>query len=199
MAELSSEETLLIERAKKGEREAFDELYQRYKRVILNYVYRYIGNFANAEELTQEVFVRAYLNIHRFEPRAKFSSWLFKIASNLCKNFLRDFRYERAVLSANRELEEGAEDAKEAIENIEDNKRGPDESAHLKETERLIREAMKLLHPKLKEALILCDMEGFSYEEAARIMRCNPMTVGSRLFRAREKMAKLLGYLKNGE
>lgn len=188
----------LVDRAKKGEREAFDELYNRFKRPILNYIYRFIGNHAYAEELTQEVFVRAYINIARFEPRAKFSSWLYRIAANLAKNFLRHARYDKRQEPIRRESYDGHEETGHAIEKIEDRARRPDESAQWAETGRLVQEAIDKLPIPLKEAIILCDIEGFSYEEAAKVMGCRPMTVGSRLWRGREKLAGLLRHIKNG-
>ena len=198
MIYMSSEEEALVERAKRGEREAFDELYQRYKRPILNYIYRFIGDRAQAEELTQEVFVRAYINIQRFELRARFSSWLYRIAANLSKNLLRHLQYEKKVTPVENGYG-GEEEAPGLVENIEDKTRGPDESVQAKETQRLVQEAINKLPASLKEAVILCDIQGFSYEEAAKTMGCNPMTVGSRLWRGREKLTKLLGYMKNGE
>lgn len=199
MIYMSSEDEL-VSRAKKGERAAFDELYHKYKRPILNYTYRFIGNAAEAEELTQEVFVRAYINIGRYQPRAKFSSWLYRIAANLCKNFLRHSQYEKR-LSPIKEVsyEGGEEESAPLIEIIEDKARLPDELAVGRETEKLVQEAIDRLPPNLKEALILCDIEGLSYGEAAKIMRCSPMTVGSRIWRAREKLAKILGHMKNGD
>ncbi|NQT95912.1 MAG: sigma-70 family RNA polymerase sigma factor [Candidatus Omnitrophica bacterium] len=189
----------LILRAKSGDREAFDELYQRYKRPILNYIYRFIGNRADAEELTQEVFVRAYVNIQRFEPRAKLSSWLYRIAGNLAKNHIRHAQYDKRVASVKKSTYEGSDDEFDVIEAIEDRAKKPDEKLASKETERIVQETIDQLPAHLKEALILCDIEGLSYEEAAKIMRCRPMTVGSRLWRAREKLAKMLHYIKNGE
>ena len=197
MIYLPNEEEL-IQRAKKGEREAFDILYQHYKRPILNYIYRFIGNFSSAEELAQEAFVRAYMNIGKFVPRAKFSSWLYAIAGNLSKNYLRHLSYEKRFIPAQRNSYEGSEDEIGAIDNIEDKARKPDESAEKAEAEKIIQEAISKLPSHLKETLILCDIEGFSYEEAAGIMKCKAMTVGSRLWRAREKLEKLLRYLKNG-
>lgn len=199
MVESKPSDDILVEKAKAGERAAFDELYQKYKRPILNYIYRFIGNFAQAEELTQEVFVRAYINIHRFEPRAKFSSWLYRIAANLSKNFIRHAQYEKRLLPVKKDSYAGDELGLGFVENIEDKAKRPDEAAQVAETERLVQEAINRLPAHLKEVLILCDIEGFSYEEAAKIMGCRPMTVGSRLWRAREKLSKLLGYLKNGD
>ena len=92
----SSEESLLLE-AKKGDRAAFDVLYNKYKRPILNFVYRLIGNKETAEEVTQEMFIKAYKNLDIFDPKRKFSSWIYTIARNLAKNALRDKRYFRNV------------------------------------------------------------------------------------------------------
>jgi len=189
----------LILRAKKGDKEAFDELYQKYKRPILNYVYRFIGNRANAEELTQEAFVRSYINLHRFEPRAKFSSWLYRIAGNLAKNYIRHAQYEKRAHSIKHRTYDGSDEEFEIIDSIKDKAKRPDESAESKETDALVQDAINELPAQFKEVLILCDLEGFTYEEAAKIMRCKPMTVGSRLWRAREKLAKMLHFIKNGE
>lgn len=198
MVNLPNEEELVL-RAKKGAKEAFDELYQHYKRPILNYIYRFVGNLSHAEDLTQEVFVRAYINIKRFVPRAKFSSWLYTIAGNLAKNFLRHAHYDKRIIPTRQGSYTGDEKKIDIIENIEDRAKKPDESAQAAETGELIQQAIDQLPVHLKEVLILCDMQGFSYEEAAGIMRCKAMTVGSRLWRAREKLAKLLDYIKNGD
>jgi RNA polymerase sigma-70 factor (ECF subfamily) len=193
---MPSDDEILAEKAKQGERAAFDELYNKYKRPILNYIYRFIGNRASAEELTQEVFVRVYINIHRFEPRAKFSSWLYKIAGNLAKNFLRHAQYKEKLLPGKRGSKPGEEEMPDLIETMEDEGKRPDKAAETRETEKLVQEGIDRLPPHLKEVLILCDIEGLAYEEAARIMRCKPMTVGSRLWRAREKLSGILDYMK---
>lgn len=193
------DEVNLIIRAKQGEREAFDKLYEKYKRPILNYIYRFIGNLSSAEELTQESFVRAYINIHRFTPKAKFSSWIYKIAANLSKNYLRHASYEKRALPVKKVSYNGSETELEPIDRIEDKARKPDESAQDKEIVGLVQRAINELPAHLKEALILCDIKGLSYEEAAKIMRCKPMTVGSRVWRGREKLSKLLNHIKNGK
>jgi len=192
------DEEKLVFRAKEGQREAFDKLYQKYKRPILNYIYRFIGNYANAEELTQEAFVRAYMNIAKFEHRAKFSSWLYRIAANLAKNYLRHASYDKRAEPIRRDSYDGYKDVKHVIDTLEDTAKRPDELAQRGETERFVQEAIDKLPVSLKEAVILCDIEGFSYEEAAKIMSCRPMTVGSRLWRGRERLAALLRHIKNG-
>jgi RNA polymerase sigma-70 factor (ECF subfamily) len=193
------EDENLIIRAKGGDREAFDELYRVYKRPILNYVYRFIGNRHNAEELTQETFIRAYINLHKYEPRAKFSSWLYRIAGNLARNFLRHASYDRRVRPVKADPYADATGEVLSTENIGDRAKKPDEYVQTKEIEVLIQQAIDQLPAHLKEAVILCDIKEFSYEVAAKIMKCRPMTVGSRLWRGRKKLAGLLHYIKNGE
>ncbi len=187
----------IVIRAQEGDREAFDELYSEYKRPILNYLYRFIGNRHCAEELTQETFIRAYINLHRYEPRAKFSSWLYKIAGNLARNFLRHASYDKRVRPV--KVDPYATGEFLLTENIGTRERGPAERAQAKETKALIQQAIDHLPAHLKEAVILCDIQELSYEAAAKIMKCRPMTVGSRLWRGRKKLAELLNYIKNGE
>ena len=189
----------IVIRAQEGDREAFDELYSEYKRPILNYLYRFIGNRHCAEELTQETFIRAYINLHRYEPRAKFSSWLYKIAGNLARNFLRHASYDKRVRPVKVDPYADATGEFLLTENIGTQERGPDERAQAKETKALIQQAIDHLPAHLKEAVILCDIQELSYEAAAKIMKCRPMTVGSRLWRGRKKLAELLNYIKNGE
>ena len=189
----------LVMRVQRGDREAFDELYQKYKRPILNYLYRFIGNRNSAEELAQETFVRAYINIHRFQPRAKFSSWLYRIAGNLAKNFFRHASYEKKAMPLKKGPYAGKNDELPLVENIEDTSMGPDEAVVSKEVQEHVQEAIAKLPAPLKEAIVLCDIQGFSYEEAAKIMRCRPMTVGSRLWRGRDQLSKTLKFIKNGD
>ena len=188
----------LIERSKQGDRDAFDELYQKYKRPILNYIYRFIGNRSQAEDLTHEVFIRAYVNISKFKPFGKFSSWLYRIAGNLAKNHLRHASYDKRASTITRQTYEGQQELS-PVDMLEDKKASPHEAALSREYKALIQDAINNLAPSLKEAVILCDIQGFSYEEAAKVMRCRPMTVGSRLWRGRKNLTKQLKYIKNGD
>ena len=190
---------MLVLQVKQGDREAFDELYQKYKRPILNYIYRFIGNSHSAEELTQETFVRVYMNIGKYQPRAKFSSWVYRIAGNLAKNFLRHASYDKRAFHIKKDLDAGDSEAISPVEYIADSSKQPDEHAQSKEHELIVQQAISRLPVKLKEAVMLCDIKGFSYGEAADIMNCSPMTVGSRLWRGREKLSKLLQHISNGE
>ncbi|MDD5504854.1 MAG: sigma-70 family RNA polymerase sigma factor [Candidatus Omnitrophica bacterium] len=193
------EDESLVLRIKQGDRQAFDEIYQKYKRPILNYIYRFIGSLHSAEELTQEAFVRVYVNIHKYEPKAKFSSWLYRIAGNLARNFLRHASYDKRMPVFTEPAKSGEQQHISVAENIADNTGRPDKQAQSKEEQSLVQKAIDQLPEHLKEAVILCDIEGFSYDEASDIMRCRPMTVGSRLSRGRQKLAKLLRYTGDGQ
>ncbi|MFA5069162.1 MAG: sigma-70 family RNA polymerase sigma factor [Candidatus Omnitrophota bacterium] len=188
------EDESLVLKIKQGDRQAFDEIYQKYKRPILNYIYRFIGSLHSAEELTQETFVRVYINIHKYEPRAKFTSWVYRIAGNLARNFLRHASYDKRISVFIKDAESGEGRHASVVENIADNRGRPDRQAQSKEEQDLVQRAIDELPARLKEAVILCDIEGFSYDEAADIMDCRPMTVGSRLSRGRQRLAKLLCY-----
>ena len=192
------EDESLVVKIKQGSREAFDDLYKKYKRPILNYIYRFIGNHHSAEELAQETFVRVYVNIQTYKPITKFSSWIYRIAGNLAKNFLRHASYDKRALPFKRDSEAGDAEVILPVERIADDSKRPDRHAQSKEEELLVQKAINLLPAQLKEAVILCDIQGFSYNEAADIMDCKPMTVGSRLWRGREKLARSLQYIKNG-
>ncbi len=192
------EDESIVIRAQEGDKEAFEQLYQAYKRPILNYLYRFIGNRHSAEELTQEAFVKAYMNLHKYEPRAKFSSWLYKIAGNLAKNYLRHASYDKRAEPKRRGSRSIGEKEISPFETIENGSKGPVENARTKEAEELIQQAIDKLPAHLKETVILCDIEGFSYQEASKVMNCSMMTVGSRLWRARKKLAIFLDYVKNG-
>jgi RNA polymerase sigma-70 factor (ECF subfamily) len=186
----SSDETL-VQMARKGDRNAFDELFRRYKKAILNFVHRYIGNKETAEEVTQEVFVNVYKNLRIFDPKRKFSVWVYTIARNLAKNALRDKRYFKDV-----SLEESVAAADETIklkDMIVDPNPQPDAVA---EDEELAKEAQKILKsmpPKLREVVTLCSIQGLTEEEAARILGCSVASVSIRLNRAKEAFIRRLG------
>ncbi len=182
----------LVAKAKKGDRQALDGLYNKYKRPILNYIYRLIGDFHQAEELTHETFIRVYTNIDRYIKKAKFSSWVYTIAGNLAKNSLRDRSYiEKVSIDKKIAKEEGEISL---LDVIADETKRPDDHILKKEKERLVQQGIDKLKPKHKQVIILCDIQELSYEDVAMILKCPPATVGSRLSRARENLARILRF-----
>ncbi|MFH1594571.1 MAG: sigma-70 family RNA polymerase sigma factor [Candidatus Omnitrophota bacterium] len=179
------EEDLLIERFKEGDRASFDKIYSKYKARILSYINRMIGNIAVAEELTQETFINVFINVARYEPRGMFKAWIYMIASNLAKNELRR-RSQRKDVSLFKVI--GGQSCDTTLENVLTSESLSPESiinnGELKETIEEILQSLPVIH---REVLVLCVIEGLSYEEAARVLNINVKTVSSRLVRARRR------------
>jgi len=177
--------------AREGDRKAFEELFARYKRPIVNFIYRLIGNKETAEEVAQEVFIKTYKNLDIFDPKRKFSSWIYTIARNLAKNALRDKKYFRDI-----SLEKTVFGENEAIKLkhvICASVASPDSIA---EDEELNAQAQKILNAlplKYREVIALTSVQGLTYKEASAIIGCSAATVGGRLNKAKVLFMKKLG------
>lgn len=188
----------LIRLAQGGRPQAVSVLYMRYRRKVLNFTYRLTGNYAKAEEVTQETFLRVVKHLHSFRPTGSVAGWIFRIARNQALNSLRGHKGVREV-----SLEEpvGADDQEgregvERGETLSDWRSGPAEEAKRRETEQRVQEALLELKPVFREVVVLCDIQGIGYKEAAELLRCSINTVASRLARGRMKLARLLGHLR---
>jgi RNA polymerase sigma-70 factor, ECF subfamily len=174
----------LVLKARKGDKEAFANLYHRYKARILNYLAGYINDVHAAQDLTQDTFINAYRNIETLMKMERFSSWLYTIATNLAKNYL---------IAKSRVKQESLEkpisqDGELTLSDvIGDTEKQPDKEMDRKILEEDIQTALYALPPIYKEVLLLCDVDCLSYEEAAEILNCNIGTIGSRLNEARRK------------
>ncbi|NUQ13160.1 MAG: sigma-70 family RNA polymerase sigma factor [Gemmatimonadaceae bacterium] len=172
-----------------GEPRAFDELVHRYQNRLLNFIYRTTGDRERAEDLVQEVFVRVYRHLHRFDRSRKFSTWIYTIASNLAKNELRN--RSRNPLVFFQSIRRHWEDDDRPVQ-FEDPMTRPDDLYR----KRYLREAVEAAVAKLPEhhrsVFVLRELEGKSYEEIAEITSCNLGTVKSRLNRARNAFANLV-------
>ena len=149
-----------------------------------------------AEDLTQETFLRVVRHLPSYRPTGSVAGWIFRIGKNLALNSLRDRKGRREISleepAGGPEEEEGA--TKEEM--IPHAGPGPDREAGSRETEKEIQQALMRLPAAFREALILCDIQGHAYKDAAEMQRCSINTIASRLARARSKMAQLLGYLR---
>ena len=179
----------LLERAKDGYKPAFDIFYQRHKRVILNYVYRMVGSRDRAEDMAQEVFVKAYVSLQRYRSEGKALNWVYTIASNLCKNEIRAGRLRRSV-SLDKELK-GAEGLTFG-DVVPSGTTTPREDAMNRESALILQGEIEKLPVKYRDVIVLCDIQGHSYEDAASILRCRVGSVGSRLSKARLILAAKL-------
>lgn len=176
----------LINRCQKADIAAFNEIVSRYKGKIYNYVLRMTGSAEDAEDLTQEVFVRMYTSIHTFRAEASLSTWLFRIAGNLCVDQFRRGKKERGLVqSLDAPLPRSDEDEGNATRDVPDMTQAPETLLGRKELAAHIQAALQKLPPKLRSAVVLHDVEGLAYEDIALAEGVPLGTVKSRIFNAR--------------
>lgn len=180
---LSSEDKL-VERCIQGDDSAWEGIVNAYTRRVYNLGYRYTGRSEEAEDLTQEIFIKVYQNLKSFRSEAgSFQNWILKVGRNLIIDRYRQMR--RFQQSA------GSEEMETM--NLSDEKTpSPHKVFEQSESARYLREALQKLSPELKEAIILRDLEGMAYQEIAALLAIPEGTVKSRINRARLELAKLL-------
>lgn len=172
-----------------GEERAFQELVERYQTRLLNFVYRTIGDREKAEDLVQEVFIRVYRHLHRFDRSKKFSTWSYTIASNLAKNELRNRSRNPLVLFQT--IRKSWQDEERPLQ-FEDTTARPDDLYRKRHLRELVERSVAQLPAHHREVFVLRELEGKSYEEIAEITECNLGTVKSRLNRARNSFAEII-------
>lgn len=172
-----------------GEERAFTELVERYQTRLLNFIYRTIGDRDRAEDLVQEVFIRVYRHLHRFDRSKKFSTWAYTIASNLAKNELRNRSRNPLVLFQT--MQSSREDDERPLQ-FEDTTARPDDLYRKRHLRELVEDTVSKLPEHHREVFVLRELEGKSYEEIADITHCNLGTVKSRLNRARSAFAAII-------
>lgn len=178
----------LITRFQNGDVYAFDLLVRRYKDPLLNFIYRFLGDLVESEDIVQETFYRVYKNKHYYKEVAKFSTWIYTIAGNLAKTELRR-RKRRKVFSIHKET------AAEKELELPDLKSDPEKEVNTVITENIIHKAITSLPQKFRQVIVLRDIQGFSYEEISSIIKVPLGTVKSRVNRARLKLQKDLNFL----
>jgi RNA polymerase sigma-70 factor, ECF subfamily len=178
----------LIARFQNGDSYAFDQLVRRYKDPLLNFIFRFIGDLNESEDIVQDTFYRVYKNKHYYKEVAKFSTWIYTIAGNLAKTELRK-RKRRKIFSINKETQSEKEFE------LPDPERDPEEEVNSTLTEKHIYKAIRNLPPKFRQVIILRDVQGFSYEEISSIIKVPLGTVKSRVNRARLRLQEDLSFL----
>jgi RNA polymerase sigma-70 factor (ECF subfamily) len=187
----------LMLRVKQGDTEAFTELVEKYKQPVMNMVYRTLRDATEAEDLAQNVFVQVYKSAYRYKSSAKFTTWLFTIARNLCLNEIRRrSRHPAESLDATH-----TEQDDQPVRQFEDKKTfSPPESLLHGELEKKITEVLAGLPENQRTAILLCRQEELSYEEIADVLGCSLSATKSLIHRGRETLKeKLKPYLKSGE
>jgi len=179
----------LAQRHLEGDRQAFGALVDRYQTRLLNYIHRHIGDRDRAEDLVQEVFIRVFRHLHRFDQARKFASWIYTIASNFAKNELRRRSRNPLVLLPN--ITTDADDGHRAWQ-FEDRSTRPDDLYRQRYLKAAVEQCVGELPQRHREVFMLRELEGKSYEEIADITGCNLGTVKSRLSRARHRFAQVI-------
>jgi RNA polymerase sigma-70 factor (ECF subfamily) len=176
-------ETKLVEQARAGDEAAFEELMRRYKRPVLNFVYRLLSNADEADDVAQEVFVRVYQNLRDYSPRKRFSTWLFALARNAAIDRLR-WRKRHPTTP----LDSAPDPAAPT---------GVSDEVNAHEIGTRVAAAVGSLPEDQRTALVLAEYQGLSYAEIAAIMQCSEKSVESRLYRAKQTLRDKLRNLLN--
>ncbi len=183
----------LMLRVRKGDSESFEVLLCRHRAPLVSFFIRMVRDQALAEDLAQEVFLRVYQARHRYQPEARFTTWLYRIATNLALNAIRDRKGSPAGLHF--ENREGESEAAK----VADSQQAADQQMMQRERERLIRHAVESLPDKQCAAVILHKYQGVDYRQIARVLGVSESAVKSLLFRAYESLrARLEPLLKEG-
>ncbi len=172
----TDEELLLAVRS--GDNESFGTLVARWERPLFHFVYRMISRPEDARDICQETFLRVLNKAHRFKPGAKFSTWMYQIALNLCRDQLRKKRrWSAVVVERNSDIEpEPAPSA--ALPAVE----GPAEAAERSERRQMITRALGEIPAEQREVLVMKEFEGMKFREIAEILGCPESTVKSRMY-----------------
>lgn len=198
MPDATDSDAALMLRVKRGDRRAFEELVARYQQPVLNFVYRTLPDATEAEDLAQGVFVQVWKSAARYEATAKFSTWLFTIARNLCLNeFRRRSRHPADSLDAPSHA--GTDEPRgHGVEDLRVTG-APDELLRA-ELEAKVAEAVAALPENQRTALLLWQQDDMAYDDIAEVLGCSLSAVKSLIHRARETLkARLKPYLVTGE
>ena len=189
---VSHTDQFLVERCRVRDEHAFSEIVARYKTSIYNYLYRMTSDAHDAEDLTQDVFIRMYTSLDSFRQQSSLKTWLFRIASNLCIDRYRRRNKHKAIAYSLDEPFSDASDSGDARRDAGDETYEPHRLFAQREMSGQIQTALDALPDKLRTVVVLFDIEGMTYDEIAQIVGCPVGTVKSRLFNARLQLRKLL-------
>lgn len=190
-AELTDEELMLL--VQEGRNQAFDVLVGRYKNRLYAYLYRLLNDESEAEELAQESFVKAYIHAEKYRTIARFSTWLYTIATNLVRNRIRNVRRRPAMVSLWSE-DAGGEDEGKWMDLRDDSQR-PDRDMEQKNLNELVQDAIERIPGKYRPAFVLREINDLSYEEIAAVTGLKLGTVRSRINRGRAHFKKMVAPL----
>lgn len=184
----TADEADLIARVQRGDAAAYEPLVLKFQDRIFSLVLRMVSNYEDARDLTQEAFVSAYRAMAKFRAESSFHTWLFRIAVNTVISYRRRKRTTRQ-LSASADK---ADDETPSLADLADRNPGPSEAAEAAERQRAVQKAIVQLDPEFRDAIVLRDLQGLSYEEMVQALACPIGTVKSRIHRGRVALKELL-------
>lgn len=188
LSEKAQHDFILVESAKKGDQKAYAELLGRYRDAIFYMLLKMVNNSSDAEDLTIEAFGKAFKNINQYTPNFAFSTWLFKIATNNCIDFIRKRRGN--VISLDQSIHDGDSSAPSA--QIHSNSLDPEAHMINQQKIKLMRDVVNKLKPRYRKLVELRYFSEFSYEEISKELDLPIGTVKAQLFRARELLYNIL-------
>ncbi|MBI3807089.1 MAG: sigma-70 family RNA polymerase sigma factor [Nitrospirae bacterium] len=183
----SDDEAKLIARSLRQDPDAFGQLVERYATVIVNLAYRMVGDRTEAEDLAQETFVAAFKSLPTFRAESKFSTWLYRIAANKCKDWLRAKRPGQSVRDV---------DVEDVLDDRVVEERTPERLLSQQQVAAQLDRAIQRLPPLYREAFVLKHIEGLSYEEMQEILNVNADTLKMRVYKGRLQLSRELVELK---
>ena len=187
-AEDSESDLVLVKRVQRGDKSAFDLLVRKYQHKVVKLVLRYVRNPAEAEDIAQEAFIKAYRALPQFRGDSAFYTWMYRIAINTAKNSLAS--RDRSPIAYDLDLTDPEES--HSVQTKLQDPDTPEGMALTEEIRGIVNSAIEALPEELKTAIVLRELDGLSYEEIAAAMECPVGTVRSRIFRAREAIDKRL-------
>ena len=181
------QEAMIVRKVLQGDVNAFEKLVTEYEKAVYAIAQRMTGNAEDAADMTQETFIKAYNSLQSFRGDSKFSVWLYRIASNVCLDFLRS-RSRKPTVSLSVEDDEGEEGQLD----IADESQSPELLMERGLTRDAVRRGLDTLPPDYRQILLLREIQGLSYDEIAAVLEIEVGTVKSRIFRARKRLCAFL-------
>ncbi len=174
----------LVAKIKKGDMDAFDELVNSYSGRVANIAYSLLSDREDALDVAQEVFIKVHRSIDSFRGESSVSTWIYRITKNVCTDILR--KRKSNIISLDND------DENEPKTEIADESTAPEQVAERNAQIKAVQEAISQLDDNMRIIITLCDINGLSYDETAKILNCPMGTVKSRLYRARKNLRKIL-------
>lgn len=184
---MALQEEVIIRNAQNGDIEAFEEIVDLYQKLIYNISFKMLGNTDDAMEASQEVFMRIYRSIKKFKFDSKFSTWIYRITTNLCLDIIRKNKVSIVSIDKNVQTNDG-----EMIREFPDDVHSVEDTVLRSEKIEIVRKTILLLKPEYRTVVILRDIQGLSYTEISELLEVPEGTVKSRINRGRNELKNIL-------